>query len=579
MKQFSLLFKRLTVAKHLQVLLLTLLLGYTTAKANQIDFYTPSCVTTGQTLTVGVTSSFTWAGSYFHLQYRVNAPGAAPGPWTFVDGVPSGAAVNNTINGTVFPVTNANVVIPVNNYTYSFSIANVTTALNEVEFRVLIGPFGDPQIITTPVWNGDDQNLNQTKTVRVRIRPANENCFSGCADNVLVTNPPSSINTPVEQYYGGFEAASANYGGAAGNGSSITAQTDATVWASGIPSANSVGVMNNAYEMIWQANRFAPHSGRNMLVAYQANNGSRVWYKKLVAQSAPQQQFYGGQLTFRVWASKTGPNAEAPCFLLDLKGTDAANVTTTLTAVPVTMTTTAGQPGFVQGDWVQYTLSYFVPVGVYKELEVSIKGNCATPTNFALDDICLVVPSAAILPVSLSGFTGAYIDGISHLLWTTESESNSSHFEVLYSKDGVNFASAGTVNATGFSSRQMKYTFEDNKATAGANYYRLKMIDKDGRFVLSNIIVLKGGTKDILVTRVFPTPFNDNLNISVASESKAQATVRILDNTGRVLVSQANTINKGVTLINVNNLGKLSRGIYILEVKSGEEVFVQKLIK
>ncbi len=579
MKQFSLLFKHFFKRPGVVVLALLLSLGVKNANAHVIVGYTPSCVTAGQTATIGVSSVTTSTGTWFHWQYRVTAAGAAPGAWTFLDGVPAGTPVNNTINGTVFAVSNANIISPSNNYSFSLSIANATTALNDVEFRVLLGPFGDPQVITTPVWNGDDQSINEAKTIRIRIRPATENCFSGCADNALVTNPPSNLNTPMSEYYGGFETTSSNFGGVNVNGSSVTAQTDLTVWTSGVAANNSAGVLNNPYSMIWLAERFAPHSGNNMLAVQQVANGSRVWYKTLVAPSSPVQQYFGGQLTFRVWASKTGPNPEAPCFALELKGTNASNVTTTLSNLPVTMTTTAGQPGYAAGDWVQYSLSYFVPLGVYKSLEVSVKGNCSTATNFALDDICLVAPSAAVLPVTLSAFTGAYIDGVSHLLWTTEYENNTSHFEVLYSTDAVNFTSAGTVTAAGNSSRQLTYTFADNKAAATANYYKLKMVDKDGRFVISNILVLKGGVKGLSVTRVYPTPFTDNLNISIASETKVQATVKVFDNTGRILVNQTNGLSRGVTLVNINNLGKLSRGIYILEVKAGGEVFTQKLIK
>jgi hypothetical protein len=579
MKQFSLLFTRLQPTKRFGMLLLILALGFTTVKANQIDFYTPSCITTGQTLTIGVNSSFTYTGSWFHAQYRVNVPGAAPGPWIFLNGSGLGSTVNNTINGNTFAVTNANINIPANDYDYSLSIANVTTALNDVEFRVLIGVYGDPQVVLTPVWNGDDQNLNQTKTVRVRIRPAGDNCFTGCSDNILATSLPTTLNSPVETFYGGFEAGAANFGGAAANGSSSTAQTDLAIWTSGVPNPNSVGVTNNPFEVIWLATRYAPHSSKNLLAVHKIANGNRAWYKKLVAPSAPAQQFYGGQLTFSVWASKTGPDTDAPCFALELKGTNAANVTSTITTVPVTMTTTAGQPGFSQGDWVKYTLSIFVPIGTYKELEASIRGNCAIATNFAIDDICLVAPTAAVLPVTLSSFTGAHIDGVSNLLWTTETESNSDYFEVLYSNDGVNFKTAGIVNAAGNSARQTRYTFNDNKAINGAIYYRLKMYDKDGRFILSNPLVLKGGIKNLLVTRVFPTPFVDNINLSIASGAKAVATIRILDNTGRVIKNQSNGVNRGVTLVTVNNLSTLSRGIYILEVKAGDEVFTQKLIK
>jgi hypothetical protein len=420
MKQFSSTLRIFLQKTNLLFLTAVLLLGFNQAKANLVVGYTPSCVTAGQTVTIGINSVSTFSGCNFHWQYRVTTPGSAPGAWTFLNGVTAGTPVNNTINGTVFSVSNAYLVSTTSNFSFSLSIANATTALNDVEFRVLLGPYGDPQVLPTPVWNGDDQAPNESKTVRVRIRPANETCFSGCSDNILVTTPPSNLNTPLEEYYGGFETASSNFGGANANGSSTTAQTDYTVWTSalGVPGNNAAGIINNPFNMIWQASAFAPHSGRNLLAVHQSNNTTgRIWYKTLVASASPAQQYFGGQLTLRVWASKTGPGAAAPCFALELKGTNAANITSVLNTVPVTMTTTAGQPGFAAGDWVQYTLTYNVPSGIYKSLEASIRGNCTTASNFALDDICLVAPAASVLPLKLSGFTGAYVDGKQYSLF------------------------------------------------------------------------------------------------------------------------------------------------------------------
>jgi Secretion system C-terminal sorting domain len=158
-------------------------------------------------------------------------------------------------------------------------------------------------------------------------------------------------------------------------------------------------------------------------------------------------------------------------------------------------------------------------------------------------------------------------------------ESNTAYFEIQHSVDGINFTSLGNVNAAGFSSRQQQYKFDDVKVGAGQNYYRLKMFDKDGRYELSNIVSIKVAIKGLIVTKIYPSPFTDNVSISIASENKAQASIRLLDNTGKVLANQTSAVNKGVTIINVNNLAKLAKGFYIVEVKAGEAVYTQKIIK
>ncbi len=580
MKQTSTL-KVLVPFKTCLVLFLTTfsLMFSLTSSAHRVVAYTPPCILAGQTAVIHVTVDFADANSWYHWQYRVNTPGSAPGPWIFLNGNAAGTAVNNTICGSVFSVTNANRKSGIADYVYDLTIANASTALNNIELRVLMGQNADPQIVTSPVWGGDDQNLFEVKSVRIMVKPATDNCYTNCSGNILVLNPPSSGSTPLAEYFGGFESGSSNFGGTNANGSSVTAQTDYSLWTSGTPANRSYRVVNNPDTIVASYTAFAPHSGSQMLVINKSNNAtSRFWYKTFVAPSTPSQQYYSGQFTLKVWASKIDAGA-APNFALVLKGTNIANVVTTLSTVAVTMTTTAGQPGNSAGDWVQYSLSYVIAPNTYKKLEISIRGNSATSSNFAIDDICVLVPATGLLPIKLNDFKGTYANGISHLTWNTKQESNSNYFEIERSADAVNFSTIGKVYAAGFSSKQLSYYFNDIKVNAGTNYYRLKMMDKDGQYELSNTIILNVAIKGLLVTGIYPNPFLEKINIIISSENISQANIRLFDNAGKILVKQTAAVHKGVTAISVNDLGTLAKGFYILEIQTAETIYTQKLIK
>lgn len=556
-----------------------LMLFATSTYAHWVIAYTPPCVLTGQTVKVSTTVTAADVSTWYHWQYRVNVPGSAPGPWIFLDGNSAGTAVNNTINGTVFAVSNANRITGIIDFCYDLIIANATTSLNNIELRILMGDGADPQIVTSPVWNGDDQDTYEAKSIQLRVKPADENCFTACTDNILVLNPPASPASPVEDFYGGFESGTFNFAGTNTNGSSITAQTDYTLWTTGYPSSNYYSVVNHADTMIYLATPFAPHTGREMLVINESSdNTSRFWYKSFVATTSPTQLYYAGPLTFKVWVSKVNADA-TPNFALYVKGTDNANVVTTISTVTVTMTTTIGQPGYSAGDWVQYTLSIVVPPNTYKKLEVGMRGNSTTESSFAVDDICLIAPQAGVVPITLTVLNAVYNNGVTNLSWGTEQESNTGYFVVEHSTDGVIYTPLGTVSAAGFSNNRIAYKFADTKTTAGQNFYRIKAMDKDGSYRYSNIASVNVKLKGLFVTGVYPSPFSEKINISVSSETSSTASVSLFDYTGKKIATQNVAISKGITLLSLNNLGILSNGIYMLRVHAGDVTLVQKVVK
>ncbi|MEO6541904.1 MAG: T9SS type A sorting domain-containing protein [Ferruginibacter sp.] len=186
---------------------------------------------------------------------------------------------------------------------------------------------------------------------------------------------------------------------------------------------------------------------------------------------------------------------------------------------------------------------------------------------------------AIVLPVTMSEFTAIYYDGVSHLSWTTSQESNSSHFEIERSIDGINYTRVGTVTAAGNSSNERNYVFNDVHPVSGINYYRFKMMDKDGRSVYSNIKTVNVTIKGNTLAAIYPSPFIDKVNIVIANETASKAEVVIFDNAGKLVIKHTVGINKGINTIRVENLGKLAKGFYIIKVSLDQNVFTQKLVK
>ena len=171
------------------------------------------------------------------------------------------------------------------------------------------------------------------------------------------------------------------------------------------------------------------------------------------------------------------------------------------------------------------------------------------------------VPSGGPLPVLISSFFAKRNGNAVVLNWTSESEINAKEF-VIERNSGSGFVAIGTVAAqnreTGSS-----YTYTDNNnSSKTVSQYRLKMVDKDASYKLSEIRPVKG-TAAVSDFTVFPNPSLGNAKINITDISAA-TTVEVIDNAGRIL----KTIElKGNNAVNVDNLQK---GIYLIRITNKE---------
>ncbi|MBK7290368.1 MAG: T9SS type A sorting domain-containing protein [Chitinophagaceae bacterium] len=194
-----------------------------------------------------------------------------------------------------------------------------------------------------------------------------------------------------------------------------------------------------------------------------------------------------------------------------------------------------------------------------------------------------VFPSTTLLPVKLISFTGTLNGSTTNLNWVTESIQNFSHFEVERSTDGVNFTSIVNKNATGDLSSRATYVYGDNMTSFGANYavyYRLKMIDLDGKFSYSNIILIRKDGKAITDIRVIPNPLIKGSIATIRFEASERATVNlnVLDMSGRTVLRQQNNVEQGTNSVPLNNFTTLQPGTYILQMNDGVNVQTTKFI-
>lgn len=186
------------------------------------------------------------------------------------------------------------------------------------------------------------------------------------------------------------------------------------------------------------------------------------------------------------------------------------------------------------------------------------------------------------LPVELTSFTGYNNGTINVLNWTTSSEKNSLKFEVEKSTDAINFNYIGERTAAGFSNIALNYSLNDEYPIAGNNYYRLKMIDNDGTFKYSDVILIKVEETKInnSIVNIYPNPTNGKLNIVYQAGSQQKIDLNVFNVIGQSMLNRIVDLNIGIHTLEVD-AAEYAKGLYIIKINninSGEK-FNAKFMK
>ncbi len=183
--------------------------------------------------------------------------------------------------------------------------------------------------------------------------------------------------------------------------------------------------------------------------------------------------------------------------------------------------------------------------------------------------------SASPLPVELTSFQANCTDDQKvELTWTTASEHNSSHFVVERTVDGAEWSQLATVQSAGNSNSLLTYSIIDSERSIETIYYRLTQVDFDGQTkVYEPVSINCGDINDKNSIRTYPNPSNSDFYIEVNSSQEVEnVTLKILDSHGALLKSMDIKLNKGITLINLEN-NTFAPGMYYIMIENDQVLF------
>ena len=156
-------------------------------------------------------------------------------------------------------------------------------------------------------------------------------------------------------------------------------------------------------------------------------------------------------------------------------------------------------------------------------------------------------------------------------------ELNNDFFSIERSNDGVDFTDFHTEDGNGTSNHVIEYSIMDVDPYP-VTYYRLSQTDFDGMHEVLGIRVVKRGSKESSVLKVYPNPSTgEYVQIEPPLDERAQGVVTIMDMSGRLVdrIDIDDQMNRTISF----NTSELPKGTYIIQWSNGAKTLSEKLIR
>ena len=176
-----------------------------------------------------------------------------------------------------------------------------------------------------------------------------------------------------------------------------------------------------------------------------------------------------------------------------------------------------------------------------------------------------------LLPLTLVSFYSSHQNQDVILYWRTANEENINSFEIESSGNGnADWQPLGTITSMAADEGGFSYSFTDHTKMNGDRYYRLKILEKNGKYAYSKVLFINSGqTKTISVSS---TLVYSSVNVTLPASGPARVSVY---NTNGQLVKTLTTGNESFSM----DVSGLTRGAYFLQVFQEKNAYITKFIR
>lgn len=426
---------------------------------------------------------------------------------------------------------------PVGNATVTLSIAGGATATQGVDYDFTTnGNFASPSSVLT-FLNGS--TAEQTITIRV------------------YNDAETESTTP--------EFFTFNY--SIGGGTDAVAAPSSTSYTFNIgeddaaPTSTPVETVlnNNKTEHVASNGTYYFYSGAtgNIINSVTAASGTLDCVSSSVFEAGSTWQTFSGGLRSQKVIEVTPTSNSGSSYTISLYYTTAELAGKPPASLKIAKTTAANMAAANSSNTVTVTTSFTAYGSDYVFT--------ATFTGFSK---FFLVDNNVALPVDLISFSG-YLNNQYHstLQWQTTNQFNLEKFEIQRSYDGIEFYTGGTLDAVQNPSAIQNYNYTDPAIAKAVNFYRLKMVDADGRSKYSAVIKINNN-KSVKFAELLQNPVEGNISFIISNEIRDNVMVILYNSSGQQVKSWNLGRQQGTVLLPVESLN-LARGMYILKIAAG----------
>ncbi|MDP1676040.1 MAG: T9SS type A sorting domain-containing protein [Bacteroidota bacterium] len=182
------------------------------------------------------------------------------------------------------------------------------------------------------------------------------------------------------------------------------------------------------------------------------------------------------------------------------------------------------------------------------------------------------------LPVELTSFTASAINKGIELAWNTATEINNYGFDVERKSSLEEWRKIGFVGGHGTTNAPQQYSFTDANAY-GKTSYRLKQIDRDGKFEYGNVVEVTAAIlSHFSMDQNYPNPFNPTTKIDFSILADGLVSLKVYNLLGQevaTIVNQHLNAGKHIATFNASNL---ISGVYFYKIEAGSFTSIKKMM-
>lgn len=184
--------------------------------------------------------------------------------------------------------------------------------------------------------------------------------------------------------------------------------------------------------------------------------------------------------------------------------------------------------------------------------------------SVAKDRFKIVLKPAVVLPVTITSLKAWKVPAGIAVEWQVDNQVNMQEYRVEKSTNGKDYATAAVIAATNTDSATYHWT--DVNPTEGDNFYRISMVNADGRSRYTQMIKVTTG-KIAKVITVSPNPVTGSvMNLQVTNQPTGIYLLKLLSTNGQAIFKTSFKHNGGNARHAINLPAGISDGAYQLEV-------------